>query len=387
MGRFGRNGRGGLSGTRAGGGIGVRARGRLVVATAVVCAVTGAVGVLGASGVAYADPGPGGSGSVSDGPGGGDSPSLEQVHQRVETLYRKAEAATDAYNAAGAQQHLQEKSITEIAKAVTAAQERMDRLRNQAGALARAQYRSGGLTPQTQLFFSASPDNFLKGVPLLRKGEQATRGLLSQVAATRAELEGYAKDASDRWKKLDDERKKKEAAKKEVEGQLEEARKLESRLQEKEQERLRQLEEDQARQAQQKWLASDAAKGLAGLGSGAATSAEGKRAVDFATAQIGKDYVWGAEGPETYDCSGLTLKAWAAAGRAIPRTSQEQWQQLPKVDVKDMRPGDLVIYFSDASHVGMYVGDGRIVHAPRPGRQVTLTGAGTMPILGVVRPG
>ncbi|GAA3051188.1 hypothetical protein GCM10020000_35460 [Streptomyces olivoverticillatus] len=159
------------------------------------------------------------------------------------------------------------------------------------------------------------------------------------MAATRAELEGYAKDASDRWKKLDDERKKKEAAKKEVEGQLEEARKLESRLQEKEQERLRQLEEDQARQAQQKWLASDAAKGLAGLGSGAATSAEGKRAVDFATAQIGKDYVWGAEGPETYDCSGLTLKAWAAAGRAIPRTSQEQWQQLPKVDVKDMRPG------------------------------------------------
>ncbi|MGO4429614.1 C40 family peptidase, partial [Streptomyces sp. MCAF7] len=103
-------------------------------------------------------------------------------------------------------------------------------------------------------------------------------------------------------------------------------------------------------------------------------------------AQLGKDYVWGAEGPDTYDCSGLTQQAWAAGGRSIPRTSQEQWRQLQKVSVERMRPGDLIIYFKDASHVGMYVGDGAIIHAPRPGRQVTVAGAGSMPILGVVRP-
>nr|WP_307826633.1 C40 family peptidase [Streptomyces pactum] len=111
------------------------------------------------------------------------------------------------------------------------------------------------------------------------------------------------------------------------------------------------------------------------------------RAVEFARAQIGKDYVWGAEGPESYDCSGLTLKAWAAAGLVIPRTSQEQWRRLPRVEVTDLRPGDLIVYYRDATHVGMYVGDGVMVHAPRPGRQVTLAGAGSMPILGVVRPG
>lgn len=76
-----------------------------------------------------------------------------------------------------------------------------------------------------------------------------------------------------------------------------------------------------------------------------------------------------------------------AAGRSIPRTSQEQWRLLPHVAVKDMRPGDLIVYFKDASHIGMYVGDGTIVHAPRPGRNVTLAGAGSMAILGVVRPG
>ncbi|MER5489455.1 C40 family peptidase, partial [Streptomyces sp. NPDC002812] len=117
-----------------------------------------------------------------------------------------------------------------------------------------------------------------------------------------------------------------------------------------------------------------------------AASRAGRKAVAFATAQIGKPYEWGAEGPRTYDCSGLTSQAWAAAGHPIPRTSQEQWRQLTHVALKDMRPGDLIIYFDDASHVALYVGGGRIVHAPRPGRTVTLAGAGEMPILGVVRP-
>ncbi len=103
-------------------------------------------------------------------------------------------------------------------------------------------------------------------------------------------------------------------------------------------------------------------------------------------AQIGKDYEWGAEGPDTFDCSGLMLRAWEAAGERIPRTSQEQWRLLPRVEITDMRPGDLIVYKKDAGHVGMYVGDGMMVHAPRTGRQITLAGAGSLPILGVVRP-
>jgi cell wall-associated NlpC family hydrolase len=80
------------------------------------------------------------------------------------------------------------------------------------------------------------------------------------------------------------------------------------------------------------------------------------------------------------------MRAWEAAGKRIPRTSQEQWKRLPHVPVAKMRPGDLIIYKKDASHVGMYVGDGALLHAPRTGRQITVEGAGSMPILGVVRP-
>ncbi|MEV4437773.1 NlpC/P60 family protein [Streptomyces sp. NPDC049577] len=356
---------------------------RLVAATALVCGVV--AGVLGMPGAAYADPLPPSSSSSSS-----SSPSsLAEVHQQVETLYRQAETATDAYNAASEQQRLQEKSIADLKNSTTAAQQRLDRLKDQAGALARAQYRSGGLPPQAQLMLSKTPQDFFDGVSLTRKSQQATRGLIAETTALRTELEGYTKAANERWKLLDAERKKKESAKKEIEAKLDEAKKLESRLQEQERDRLRQLEEEQARLQQSRWLNSTAG-GVSVqdlLKASGAASAEGRRAIAFATAQIGKNYVWGAEGPDTYDCSGLTLKSWEAAGRAIPRTSQEQWRSLPKVDIRDMRPGDLIIYFSDASHVGMYVGDGMIVHAPRPGRQVTLAGAGTMPILGVVRPG
>ncbi|MGW2187375.1 NlpC/P60 family protein [Streptomyces sp. NPDC001719] len=351
--------------------------GRLIVTAALVCAAAVA-GATFLPGTAYADPSP-------------PPRGLEEVHKEVEGLYRQAEAATDAYNAAGEEQRLQEKSIAELARSAAAAQERMNRLKDQAGALARARYRDGGMPPQARLFLSSSPRTFLDGLALAHKGEAATRGVIAQQAATRKTLDGYAKAAGERWKTLDGERKKKESAKKEIEAKLAAAKELESRLETKEKERLRKLEEDRAREDQRKWLASQPAKGVTAKealqDSGAAASDEAKRAVAFATAQIGKDYVWGAEGPDTYDCSGLTLKAWTAAGRAIPRTSQEQWRQLPRVDVKDMRPGDLIIYFADASHVGMYVGDGTMVHAPRPGRQVTLAGAGTMPILGVVRPG
>ncbi|WP_229351104.1 C40 family peptidase [Streptomyces sp. UNOB3_S3] len=378
------------SGDGTGGGRGRRRR--VAVATALVCAA--GLAVLGAPGVTYAAPGPtpvptpsaSASASSSVSAADDDTRRLEAIHKEVEELYRKAETATDAYNAAGEQLRLQEKSIADLTRRLDAAGKRMETLRAQAGALARAQYRSGGFSHRTQLFLSGSPDSFLGNVSLARKGEQATRRLLTEVTDTKAELERYTQAAGERWKTLDAEKKKREAAKKEIQDRLDAAKQLESRLAAQEKERLRLLEEERARQAQDRWLASDAARQLTGRGSVAATG-DVARAIDFATAQIGKDYVWGAEGPDTYDCSGLTLKAWAAAGRAIPRTSQEQWRQLPKVDVKDMRPGDLVIYYTDASHVGMYIGEGRIVHAPRPGRQVTITGAGSMPVLGVVRPG
>ncbi|WEV26997.1 NlpC/P60 family protein [Streptomyces sp. 71268] len=338
-------------------------------AAALVCAVAG---ILATPGVAHAAP---------DEPKPRSAKELAEVHRRVEALYREAERATDAYNLAQERQREQGKELDRIAKSIAATQREMAALRRQAGAMARAQYRSGGMSPEARVWLNADPEGFLDGVALARKGQHATKGVLGSLARTQADLDRYAKDASAKWARLEQSRTQRDAARKDIKAKLDAAKKLESELAAKERERLRELEAEKAARAQAKWLRSGAVKDA----KGEATPA-GERAVAFATEQIGKAYEWGAEGPKTFDCSGLTLRAWGAAGETIPRTSQEQWRQLPKVDIKDMRPGDLIIYHRDASHVGIYVGDGTIVHAPRPGRNVTLAGAGSMEILGVVRP-
>ncbi|QTZ93403.1 C40 family peptidase [Streptomyces auratus] len=310
-----------------------------------------------------------------------DARHLDDVRKKIDALYRKAEQATDAYNAAKEQVDVQQKQIVQLARTIDTTQHKLAALKRQAGALASAQYRGGGLPAEAKLVLNADPERFLDNATLARKGQLAAKRVMSQLAHLKGDLQRYSASATDRWEKLEANRKKKESAQRDIKKQIDAAKELESRLAAKEKDRLRKLEDEQAFKQQQKWLDSGVLDDISNK-----ASAEGKKAISYATAQIGKDYVWGAEGPDTFDCSGLTLRSWQAAGRTIPRTSQEQWRQLPRVALKDMRPGDLIIYFSDASHVGMYLGDGAIVHAPRPGRQVTITGAGSMPILGVVRP-
>ncbi|MGY4905287.1 NlpC/P60 family protein [Streptomyces sp. 900116325] len=314
-------------------------------------------------------------------PAGPQRKSLEEVREEIDALYRKAGAATDAYNLAEEQAENQSGEIVKLAQAIVAGQAKIADLKSRAGAQAREQYRTGGLPPGAQMMLSDDPRMFMDGVNRVWQGQQAAKGVLGELTRTQEDLETYTKDASSNWKKLEADRLKQAKAKKRINGQIAAAKKLESQLEKEERARLLELEQEAEYKAQTAWLGSGALKEI-----NREASARGKKAVAFATAQIGKPYVWGAEGPGSYDCSGLTSQAWAAAGRPIPRTSQEQWRQLPHIAVKDMRPGDLIIYHGDASHVGMYIGDGAIVHAPRPGRNVTLAGAGSMEILGVVRP-
>ncbi|MFF4550406.1 NlpC/P60 family protein [Streptomyces sp. NPDC001406] len=366
--------------------MGTGKRGLITAAVTVVCAVT----VLAAPGTAFAAPTPKPTATANPtaaSPTPTNSPTLppnkdlEAVRKKLDKLYHDAAVATDEYNAAQEKAQKQSAAIVELAKKIVEGQKKLDELKDRAGAAARAQYRTGGLPPTAQLMLSDDPQQFLDGAGRVLQGQRATKGLIGEMTRTQQDLQRYAADASDRWDELEANRRTKAAAKKKIKQQIAAAEKLQSQLEKKEKERLAELEREAAYRAQTAWLDSGILKEINGK-----ASKQGKQAVEFATAQIGKPYVWGAEGPESYDCSGLTSQAWAKAGRPIPRTSQEQWKQLKHVDIKDMRPGDLIIYFDDASHVAMYVGDGAIIHAPRPGRTVTLAGAGEMPILGIVRP-
>jgi len=99
------------------------------------------------------------------------------------------------------------------------------------------------------------------------------------------------------------------------------------------------------------------------------TNTQAGKAVAYAFAQIGKPYVWGATGPDSFDCSGLMEAAWSAAGVSIPRTTYEEWASLPHIPMSDLQPGDMILYNGE-SHVAMYVGNGMIIDAPHTGAVV-----------------
>jgi cell wall-associated NlpC family hydrolase len=113
--------------------------------------------------------------------------------------------------------------------------------------------------------------------------------------------------------------------------------------------------------------------------------------VAWAVQQVGKTYVYGGSGPDSFDCSGLTMRAWEAAGVRINRTSRDQYRQVYKISYDSMRPGDLIFWGTDAAdpgsvyHVAMYVGDGQMVEASRPGvplRVTPIRWSSTMPYAG-----
>lgn len=117
----------------------------------------------------------------------------------------------------------------------------------------------------------------------------------------------------------------------------------------------------------------------------AASSNKAQRAVNFAHAQLGKPYVYGATGPNAFDCSGLTGAAWRSAGVSIPRTSYAQYNGLRKVSRGNLQPGDIISFYG-GGHVGIYVGNGYVIHAPNSRSVVKKVKMNTMPYRGAVRP-
>jgi cell wall-associated NlpC family hydrolase len=117
------------------------------------------------------------------------------------------------------------------------------------------------------------------------------------------------------------------------------------------------------------------------------SSSRGATAVAYARAQLGKPYVFAAAGPDTFDCSGLTMAAWAAAGVRMPHYSGSQATMFPKVGWDQLQPGDIVVFYDDLHHVGLYIGGGQMIHAPQTGDVVKIAPAWRTTFQWGVRPG
>ncbi|MEU5219431.1 NlpC/P60 family protein [Streptomyces sp. NPDC020807] len=312
-------------------------------------------------------------------PPGGDS--VAALLTRLRTLYQQAEEATERFNAAEEARTAQAADTRKVTARLTTARTELARGRAEAGRLAREQYQGrSDFSAYLQVLFASDPQTALDQGRLLARAARDRAGTVERLTAAERKADALAsasRKALDRQQTLAAAQR---VRRDEVTAKLREVEKLLASLSADQLTRLTELERTQTAGAQRELLDTGVLDGRR------TPSRAGADALRFAVEQIGKPYVWGAEGPESYDCSGLTQRAWAAAGREIPRTSQEQWASLPRVPLAELRPGDLVVYFEGATHVALYLGEGLVVQAPRPGGKVKVSPIAANPLIGAVRP-
>ncbi|MFC9030202.1 C40 family peptidase [Streptomyces arboris] len=314
-------------------------------------------------------------------PEAGAPKSVATLLRDLQTRYQAAEEASETYNATAEQLKQRTAQAKKVNAELAKARAALELSRGDAGRLAREQYQGRTeFSAYLQLLLARDPLRALDQSHVVERvaaGRAATVERLTADARRADALAAASRKAVDEQKKLAARQKKQRDA---VRGKLKEVETLLATLSAEQLAQLAGLEERGVAAAQRELVASGA------LSSTRPPTRQGGDAITYAIDQIGKPYVWGAEGPGSFDCSGLTSQAWASAGRPIPRTSQEQWKQLPKVPISALRPGDLVVYFPKATHVALYIGDGLVVQAPRPGTEVKVSPVASNPLLGAVRP-
>lgn len=300
----------------------------------------------------------------------------------LQRLYREAEQATETYNATEVKLKRQRTEVARLDTALSRARLALHDSRGAAGRLARQQYQNTtDISPYVRLLLARDPQHALDQghvIGQLARERAETVGRLTGTERKADELARKARGALDDQLALAERRKKNKDA---VHKRLKKIEDLLAALTAEQLGELAALEKRGVSTAQKDFLASGAL-----AEDDHKPSRESARAVRYAKKQLGKPYKWGAEGPKAYDCSGLTSEAWAHAGTPIPRTSQEQWARLDRIPLTELRPGDLVVYFPDATHVAMYLGKGKVVQAPRTGEKIKISPIASNPVLGAVRP-
>ncbi|MFR9676721.1 NlpC/P60 family protein [Streptomyces sp. TR06-5] len=292
---------------------------------------------------------------------------------RVDRLHARAEAATEKYNAAAARIAELRARIEDVQDQAARKQVVVNRLRRHLGRLAGAQYRSGVLDPSVALLLSSDPDTFLAKVATLDRIGARNAERLGRLREAQRVLAQYRTEADSRLAELRSRRTALLRHKKTVQRRLGAAQEVLDRML-------------PAQRAAYERASRGEGRDPGPLTAAGAPSGRAAAAVAAARSVVGAPYGWGQAGPYAFDCSGLTQWAYARAGVSLPRTSQGQARAGRWVPLSRARPGDLVVYRQDASHVALYVGGGQVVHAPYPGAAVRYDPVGMMPVSRVTRP-
>ncbi|WP_327236976.1 NlpC/P60 family protein [Streptomyces sp. NBC_01317] len=287
-------------------------------------------------------------------------PSKAEVKEQVDKLYHEAEVANEKLHAAEDAQDKLEKQVGTLQDKVANGQDDLNDLRDELGSIASAQYRTGGIDPSIQLFLSSDPDTYLEKASTLDQVSAKQAETLQQIQAKQRSLAQQRTEAQDKVKDLADARKQLADNKKEVQKKLAAAQQVLNTLTAKERAALVAADAERASRGNDRVDLGDTPAPASGRAAAALAAAK---------TQLGKPYISGAEGPNAYDCSGLVQWSYAQAGVQLTRTTYTQANEGTRIARSELAPGDLV-FFSGLSHVALYVGNGQVIHAPKPGAVV-----------------
>jgi len=296
--------------------------------------------------------------------------TLAQVQAKVRQLEEEATTAAEGAQEAKVKLASLTKTLNGIKAKAQIQGQTVSTLQRSLGTIAIEQYKSGGFGQSFELLFSSDPTLYLSSAGALDAITRRKSAQLRKFEAAQQRLNATTLTVNDKMALVAAAQKKLAAQSAIAQKKLAEAEQLLSKLTKAERERLAKLAEDQENADQASSL--EAAKSASGV-SGRAGSA-----LKFALKQIGDRYVFGAAGLVTWDCSGLTMRAYQAAGVSLPHSSAAQSRMGKKVSLSALKPGDLLFFGRPVSHVGIYLGGGKMVHAPRSGSRVKVAPSGSL---------
>lgn len=358
--------------------------------------------------------------------------NIAQAKAQVEKLQQQAAATDQEYLTLKEKLDKSSKELKDKQDDVKAQTEKVEEMRSRVSKVALAQFQNRSMDTRTKLFLTRDTSGFLNQIATVEKVSQNQNSALQDYQVEQANLADLQRSTKAEVATLGEDKKQLAALRSKADGKVDEAQGVLDKLTAEERKRLELEQKKQQEAAQQAAEGAsddsdnstgnnddsssddssadattttdsnksdssnksgsdpaDSSSSSSDSGSASAGSSKGAKVVAFAKAQIGKPYVFSATGPSAFDCSGLTLAAWKSVGVQLSRTSQSQIHDGTSVAKSDLQPGDLVFFYSSTapSHVGIYVGNGSIIHAPRPGKSVEYIKMSYMPFSGAVRPG
>lgn len=289
-------------------------------------------------------PGPSSSASASAKP-----TTAADAAAQVKKLEEEAAEIGEAYDAAQDALDAGNERLKVLRDDIARQQKKVDRLSAQAQAIALAQFRSRDMDTTVQIFTSGDPETMMAKLSTVNKVDADMDQVLADQQAEQANLTDMQRAAESEVAALADQEQKMAELKKQVDDKLAAAKELYDTLSAEEQARI----DD-----------SDGGSTTADPGDYADASARIQTAIKYALSKVPNgQYVWGASGPSGFDCSGLMLASYRAAGIRLPHSSQAQSHIGRAVSKSELKPGDLVFFYHPVHHVGMYIGGGKFVHA------------------------